>query len=83
MYLESCLTNLANDSRIDLTLMVTNCGGERSFSKLQMVECTDAHHWAKEADQPDSKEYRLDLQRERLCEINTTSIYKQIRYDKI
>jgi len=48
-----------------------------------MVECTDAHHWAKEADQPDSKEYRLDLQRERLCEINTTSIYKQIRYDKI
>jgi len=44
--------------RIYLTLMVTNCSGETPFSKLTMVEWTKEHHYTKQANHPDSKEYR-------------------------
>jgi len=38
VFLESSYTNMGNDLSIYSTLMVTNCSGERSFSKLKMVE---------------------------------------------
>ena len=38
MHLESSLVNVGNDLRIYLTLMVTNCSGQRPFSKCKMVE---------------------------------------------
>jgi len=37
-YLAWSFTNIGNDLRINLTLLVTSCSGERSFSKLKMVE---------------------------------------------
>jgi len=37
---------------------VANCSGERSFSKLEMVEWTKEHHCTKQAEQLDSKDYR-------------------------
>jgi len=40
VYLYSSFTNVGNDLHIYLTLMLTNCSGERSFSKLKMVEWT-------------------------------------------
>jgi len=37
-------TNVSNDLRTYLSLIVTNCSGERSFCKLKMVEWTKEHH---------------------------------------
>jgi len=57
--LESPFTNLGNDLCTYLSLIVTKCCGEkRSFSKLKIVEWTKEHHQQKQAEQPDSKEYR-------------------------
>lgn len=36
--LESCFPNVENALRIYLSLMVTNCSGERSFSKLKRIK---------------------------------------------
>jgi len=38
VYLQSSFAYMGNDLRIYLTLIVTNCIGERSFSKRKMVE---------------------------------------------
>jgi len=51
------LTNVY-DLRIYLTLGMAKSSEERSFSKLKMVERTKEHHYAKQAEQPDTKEYR-------------------------
>jgi len=44
VYLESSFTSVGNDLGIYVTLMLSNCSGERSFSSLQMVEWTKEHH---------------------------------------
>jgi len=38
VYFESSFRNVGNDLGSYLALMVTNCSGERSFPKLNMVE---------------------------------------------
>jgi len=37
-------TSLGNDLRTYLSLIVTDCNGERSFSKLKKEEWTKEHH---------------------------------------
>jgi len=44
VYSESSFTNVGNDLRIYLTLVVTNCRRERPFCKLKIVERTKKHH---------------------------------------
>jgi len=51
-------TNVGNDLRTYLSPIVTNRRGEQYFSKIKMVERTKELHWTKQAEQPDSKEYR-------------------------
>jgi len=44
VYSEFSFTDVRNDLRISLILVVTNCGGEWTFCKLEMVERTNKDH---------------------------------------
>jgi len=58
VYLEYFVTNVENDLRIYFTHMMSKCSGERSYSKLWMVEWTKEHHYLNQAEQLACKEYR-------------------------
>jgi len=47
--MDSSFTNVGNNLRIYLTLMVTSCNGKRSFFKLKIIEWTKQHNRTKQA----------------------------------
>jgi len=71
----SSFTYERNDLRIYLTLMVTNCSGERSFSKLKMVESTKEQNKLKQSYSDEHRAWTSMWNRH--CQY-----HKQIRYGK-
>ena len=70
---------VGNDLRIYLTLMVTNCNAERSYSKLKMVERTKEHLYTKQTEQHDSKDCRARTP----VWIDTTSIINKFLWQNL
>jgi len=70
---------VGNDLRAYLSLIVTNRSGERSFSKIKVIEWTKEHHQTKQAERSDSEECKAWTS---MCNRNY-QYHKQIRYGKI